>query len=74
MAILSKSWDKKLCQVEFAHSHAVNQSIGFSPFQVVYGLILHSPLDMVPISSIVKVHGKVEDFCSAIAVGSFTNL
>ncbi|PKI59627.1 hypothetical protein CRG98_019964 [Punica granatum] len=27
-----KSWDLKLCQVEFAHNHAINRSTGFSPF------------------------------------------
>ncbi|GKB70409.1 putative reverse transcriptase domain-containing protein [Tanacetum coccineum] len=28
-----KAWDQNLCQAEFAHNHAVNRSIGFSPFQ-----------------------------------------
>ena len=35
-----KSWDQKLCQAEFAHNHAVNRSIGFSPFQIVHATIL----------------------------------
>lgn len=57
-----KSWDQKLCQAEFTHNHAVNRSTGFSPFQVVYGLVPHSPLDLVPASTAVKMYGKAEDF------------
>ena len=57
-----KSWDQKLCQAEFAHNHSVNRSTGFSPFQVVYGLVPRSPLDLVLVSNTVKVHGKAADF------------
>jgi hypothetical protein len=32
------SWDNILPQVEFAYNDSVNQSIGKSPFQVVYGI------------------------------------
>ncbi|GJS89108.1 hypothetical protein Tco_0771744 [Tanacetum coccineum] len=34
-----KAWDQKLCQAEFAHNHAVNRSIGFSPFQKVQDFV-----------------------------------
>ena len=42
-----KSWDQKLCQDEFAHNHAVNQSAGFSHFQVVYSIVSRQPLDLI---------------------------
>ena len=45
-----KSWDVKLCQAEFAHNHASNQNLGFSPFRVVYGLIPRCPLDLTTLS------------------------
>jgi hypothetical protein len=32
------SWDHILPQAEFAYNDLVNQSIGKSPFQVVYGM------------------------------------
>lgn len=41
-----RSWDMKLCQAEFAHNHAVNRSIGFSPFQIVYSSLPKGPLDL----------------------------
>lgn len=53
-----KSWDQKLCHAEFAHNHAVNRSIGFSPFQVVCGLVPRGPFDLVLISTTIKMHGK----------------
>lgn len=40
------SWDSKLGQVEFAKNHALNRSLGFSLFRVVYGLIPRCPLDL----------------------------
>ncbi|XP_022881070.1 uncharacterized protein LOC111398390 [Olea europaea var. sylvestris] len=57
-----KSWDRKLCQAKFAHNHAINRSIGFSLFQVVYGLVPRGPLDLVPVSTSIKMHGMAEDF------------
>ncbi|GJY59190.1 putative reverse transcriptase domain-containing protein, partial [Tanacetum coccineum] len=58
-----QAWDQKLCQAEFAHNHAVNRSIGFSPFQVVYSAQLLGPLDLMslPVSSSIpkKVFKKI---------------
>ncbi|GJY83567.1 putative nucleotidyltransferase, ribonuclease H, partial [Tanacetum coccineum] len=60
-----KAWDQKLCQVEFAHNHAVNRSTGFSPFQVVYSAQPRGPLDLMTprVSSSVpkKVHVDFEE-------------
>lgn len=38
------SWDFLLCQAEFAHNHAHNRSLGYSPFKVVYGVVPSGPL------------------------------
>lgn len=57
-----KSWDHKLCQVEFAYNHAVNRSLGFSPFQVIYSLVLHGPVNLIPLPNKYRVHGRVSDF------------
>ena len=57
-----KGWDQKLCQAEFAHNHAINRSIGFSPFQVVYSVQPRGPLDLLALPSKTRVHGKAEDF------------
>ena len=46
-----KSWDQKLCQTEFPHNHAVNRCTGFSPFQVVYSIVPHGPLDLISLPS-----------------------
>ncbi|KAH7511654.1 hypothetical protein JRO89_XSUnG0184100 [Xanthoceras sorbifolium] len=61
-----RSWDLKLSQAEFAHNHAVNKSSGFSPFQVVYSIIPRSPIDLVPMPSKTRVHGKAEDFVHSL--------
>ncbi|PKI74757.1 hypothetical protein CRG98_004866 [Punica granatum] len=61
-----KSWDLKLCQVEFAYNHAVNRSTGFSPFQVVNAAVPKDPLDLIPLPNQSKVHGKVADFVNGL--------
>lgn len=57
-----KSWDSKLCVVEFAHNHATNRSSGFCPFLVVYGIVPQGPLDLAPLLDKVRIHGRVSDF------------
>ena len=52
------SWDQKLCQAEFAHNHVVSWSTGFSPFEVVYSIMTRGPLDLIPLPSRTRVHGK----------------
>lgn len=57
-----KSWDTKLCQAEFAHNHALNRSLGFSPFRVVYGLVPPCPLDLLTLPDKTRHHGEAADF------------
>ena len=61
-----KSWDQKLCQAEFAHNHTVSRSTGFSPFQVVYSIVLHGPIDLIPLPSKTRVHGKAKEFVGGL--------
>ncbi|KAH7573645.1 hypothetical protein JRO89_XS03G0185500 [Xanthoceras sorbifolium] len=57
-----RAWDQKLSEAEFAHNHAINRSTGFSPFQVVYSVVPCGPLDLLPLPSKTRVHGKTERF------------
>eukprot|EP00268_Persea_americana_P005654 TRINITY_DN11911_c0_g1_i4.p1 TRINITY_DN11911_c0_g1~~TRINITY_DN11911_c0_g1_i4.p1 ORF type:complete len:330 (-),score=59.07 TRINITY_DN11911_c0_g1_i4:1731-2720(-) len=61
-----KSWDQKLCQAEFAHNHAVNRISGFNPFQVVYSMIPRGPLDLIPLPSKIRAHGKAAEFVDGL--------
>lgn len=56
-----RSWDKVLCQAEFAHNHAVNRSTGFSPFRVVYGLVPRGPIDLSVVPDKTRFHGRACD-------------
>ncbi|GKC34098.1 RNA-directed DNA polymerase [Tanacetum coccineum] len=73
-----RQWDLLLPQIEFAYNHFKNQSIGCSPFEVVYGRNLVSPLELVPLPTnrsfsgdaseragqIKKLHAQVRDHIS----------
>ena len=61
-----KSWDSKLGQAEFAHNHAFNRSLGFCPFQVVYGLIPRAPLDLSTLPDRTRTHGEAIDFVTEL--------
>lgn len=61
-----KSWESCLSQAEFAHNHAVNRSAGFSPFQIVYGLVPRCPLDLIPVPDPKRLHGRAVDFVSSL--------
>lgn len=61
-----KSWDTKLCQAEFAHNHAVNRSLGMSPFRVVYGVIPRGPLDLITAPDKTRLHGEAIDFITEL--------
>lgn len=53
-----RSWDSVLCQAEFAHNHANNRSLGFSPFQVVYGVVPRGPLSLTTLPQPGEFHGR----------------
>lgn len=61
-----KAWESRLCQAEFAHNHAVNRSSGFSPFNVVYGVLPRCPLDLAPLPDQKCIHGSAADFVSSL--------
>lgn len=58
--------DSKYCQAEFAHNHATNRSLGFSPFRVVYGLVPRGPLDLAPLPDQSRLHGEAVDFVTSL--------
>ena len=61
-----KLWDMLLCQAEFAHNHAVNRSTSFSPFRVIYGIVLHGPLDLGVHPDATRDHGEAVDFVTNV--------
>lgn len=61
-----KSWDAKLCNAEFAHNHALNRTLGYNPFQVVYGTIPRCPLDLVLLPDKSRHHGEAVDFVTEL--------
>lgn len=63
-----KSWDAKLCQAEFAHNHALNRSLGFSLFRVVYGILPRCPLDLMTLPDLSRLHGQAVDFVDELQV------
>lgn len=61
-----RSWDSLLCQAEFAHNHAHNRSLGFSPFKVVYGVIPLGLLALVAIPQPGEFHGRALELVDEI--------
>ncbi|GFY91086.1 hypothetical protein Acr_07g0012820 [Actinidia rufa] len=68
-----KGWDQQLGQAEFTFNHSVNRSTGFFPFQIVYGFVPRSPLDLVPVLDLKRVHGKAEDFIKQLSTDEDSN-
>ncbi|XP_033147058.1 uncharacterized protein LOC103869552 isoform X1 [Brassica rapa] len=62
-----RSWDSFLCQAEFAHNHATNRSLGFSPFKVVYGVIPRGPLSLTPLPQPGEFHGRAIELIDEIS-------
>ncbi|GJT89507.1 RNA-directed DNA polymerase [Tanacetum coccineum] len=48
----AKQWDLILPQTEFAYNRPVNRTTGKSPFEVMYGRNLITPLDLVPVPEV----------------------
>ncbi|GJY15596.1 putative reverse transcriptase domain-containing protein, partial [Tanacetum coccineum] len=61
-----KEWDQKLCQAEFAHNQAVNQSTRFSLFEVVYTAQPRGPLDLMSLPVSGSVPKKVQNFVEGL--------
>ncbi|KAH9684874.1 Endonuclease [Citrus sinensis] len=57
-----KMWDQKLYQVEFAYNRAVKRSTGLSLFQVNYEYNPRAPIDLAPVSDLVRKSSEAEDF------------
>lgn len=61
-----RSWDSLLCQAEFAHNHAHNRSLGFSPFKVVYGVVPRGPLALATTPQPGEFHGRAVELVEEI--------
>ncbi|GKD46311.1 RNA-directed DNA polymerase [Tanacetum coccineum] len=48
----AKQWDLILPQAKFAYNRSVNRTTGKSPFEVVYGRNMITPLDLVPVPEV----------------------
>ena len=51
-----KSWEECLPHIEFAYNRSVHSATKFSPFEVVYGFNLLTPLDLLPLPNDQFVH------------------
>jgi hypothetical protein len=45
-----KSWEECLLFVEFAYNRIVHSTTDFSPFEIVYGFNLLTPMNLIPLS------------------------
>lgn len=61
-----RSWDTLLCQAEFAHNHAHNRSLGYSPFKVVYGVVPRDPLALATTPQPGEFHGRAFELIEEI--------
>lgn len=55
------SCDNVLCKAEFAHNQTINRSTCFSPFCIIYGLVPHSPIDLVLVPDHSRFHAHACD-------------
>lgn len=61
-----RTWDSRLPQAEFVHNHAVNRSSGFSPFQVIYGIMPRAPVNLSSLPDHTRLHGDASVFIDSI--------
>ena len=50
-----KSWEACLPQIDFAYNHSMHSSTHYCPFEVIYGFIRLSPLDLSPLPLTLRV-------------------
>jgi hypothetical protein len=49
-AILKKNikmWKECLPHVEFAYNHSLHSTTKMCPFEIIYGFLLHAPIDLM---------------------------
>ena len=44
-----RNWDNVLPQAKFAFNSSTNRTIGYSPFEMAYGLKPKQPVDLIPL-------------------------
>ena len=56
----TKTWEDCLPHVEFTYNHTIDSAAKFSPFEIVYGFNLLTPIDLssLPMSEHVNLDGK----------------
>ncbi|GJY07054.1 RNA-directed DNA polymerase [Tanacetum coccineum] len=62
----ANQWDLILPQDEFAYNRSVNRTTGKSPFEVVYGRNLITPLDLVPVLEVGRFSEEGADLSEQI--------
>jgi len=61
-----RDWDNKFSHVQFAYNRTSSYATSHSPFEVCYGLILLTPLDLIPIPQESKVSFEAEERAKAM--------
>nr|GEX80559.1 hypothetical protein [Tanacetum cinerariifolium] len=56
-----REWDLLLAHAEFAYNHSISQTIGRSPFEVIYGLNPITPQDLTPIETKYQFNGDAKE-------------
>nr|GEZ21608.1 hypothetical protein [Tanacetum cinerariifolium] len=62
----TKQWDLILPQVEFSYNRSLNHTSSKSPFEIVYGRNLITPLDLVPVLEVGWFSDEGADQCEQI--------
>ena len=58
------NWDLILSTAEFAFNNSVNRTTGKSPFEIVHGFKLRSPIDLIPTPLLHRMLESAESFVS----------
>ena len=60
-------WDRVLAQEEFSYNDSPNRIIGYSPFQVLYGMHPHRVHELLDLGKLEKRSVDGEDFAQAMS-------